>query len=104
MTAKQMIGQLRNLHPDTLLTIKIEDNHDFTPVGGIRDASATEMFAETTGEPTPSGDCRYLRYAHVQGTRCCRKSAGTLGIRTDSVLARLTRDSQNGLGMATVVP
>ena len=53
MTAKQMIGQLQNLHPDTLLTIKIEDNHVFTPVGGIRDVSGTELFEESTDNLRP---------------------------------------------------
>ena len=67
MTAKQMIGQLRNLHPDTLLTIKIEDNHDFTPVGGIRDASATEMFAETPENPRP------VAIAAICDTHTCKE-------------------------------
>ena len=67
MTAKQMIGQLRNLHPDTLLTIKIEDNHVFTPVGGIRDASATEMFAETPENPRP------VAIAAICDTHMCKE-------------------------------
>ena len=67
MTAKQIIEQLQNLHPDTLLTIETEDNHDFTPVSGIRDASGTEMFEESPENPRP------VAIATICDTHMCKE-------------------------------
>ena len=53
MTANQMIEELRRLHPDTLLTIETEESVAFNPVGGIRDASGTELFPESSENPRP---------------------------------------------------
>ena len=67
MTAKQIIEQLQNLHPDTLLTIETEDNHDFTPVSGIRDASGSEMFVASPENPRP------VAIATICDTHMCKE-------------------------------
>ena len=53
MTVSQMIESLQKLHPDTLLTIETEESVAFKPVGGIRDASGTELFEASPENPRP---------------------------------------------------